>query len=135
MPEGKYSAQEREILDAMAKRVISGELTPGQAVDALVGQLHRSPKGIRLFLGRTISRLNGSGGRSRRRGRRRGSAALEGLAVDARDVADELKELKKKRHAIDVKIAETEQRLAVLKGKLLHLIGVEEEDQAAGSEE
>lgn len=120
------------MLDRMAQRVIGGEITLAQAADILVEQLHRSPKGIRLFLGRTVSRLSGNGRRGKRR--RRGAAALESLAVDARDVADELKELKKKRHALDVKIAETEQRLTALKVKLLHLIGVEEEDQA-GTEE
>jgi hypothetical protein len=130
MPEGPYSESEKRQIEEAARLVAEGRKNFSEAVDELTRVLDRSPRGVKLFLGRTVRRLNGTAApRTRGAGgvRRRGRRNLEWLVNTARQKAGELEALKAQEERLGRRIETLEAELKELQGELLKAIGLSPE--------
>lgn len=132
MAEGTYTPEERQQIEEVARLIVQGQKDFAEAVYEVAQRLGRSPQGVKLFLGRTVRRLNGTGGRRRLRaveqngeaGRRRGRRSLEWLVDTTKKKAGELRGLRREQEKIGRRIETLEAELKELQEELLRNIGL-----------
>jgi hypothetical protein len=133
MASGRFTADERERILAAAREVASGRRKMDDVTRELAVELGRSLQGVRLYLGRTLRRLDGP--RAPRRGgaRRGGRRSLERLAALLKERADDLRALRARKSQIDARVAELEEEIKSLQRELFGRIGLELPEHAAAS--
>jgi predicted transcriptional regulator len=133
MAQGAYSPEERRKVEEAARLVVSGEKSLQDAVQEVAESLGRSPQGVKLYLGRTVRRLNGTGGRRRMRGQdgrrlARGRRSLERLVSATKERAMELRRLREQREKLSRRIQVLEDELKELQNELLRNIGLGDDE-------
>lgn len=125
--EGKYDEEERRYLENLATEINANKLSFGDAVQQAVSHLGRSEKGVALYMGRMTRKVAGNSTR-RRRSRRMPAADAKAsdLVRHIQSLSSEYRHLSVQRDGLDKRIGELEDRLRLLKDRLLKNLGIAE---------
>jgi|GEM_PF-4724096 len=125
---GKYAQAEREFLEDLAKKVTASQLSFADAVNRAVAHLGRSEKGVALYLGRLTRKVAGTATRRRRAARMPSADAKPADIVRViQSLSQEYKTLTGQRDALTKRIDEVEEKLSVLKDRLLSGLGIKDQ--------
>jgi|GEM_PF-2809912 len=124
---GKYDLKDLERVKEVAQRVAAGAKSFAQAAGELAGELNRSERGVRLMLGRAVSRMNGNPPRSRRS--RRSAASVktpEAMLRALKNLARERSGLLRERDRVVGRLDAVDKDISTLRARLMSAVGLED---------
>lgn len=125
---GKYDMKDLERVRDVAQKVAAGAKSFAQGAGELAKDLNRSERGVRLMLGRAVSRLtNGSAQRIHRNRRSTTSVKTpEAMLRALKALARERSGLVRERNRVAARLDAVESDIATLRGRLMASVGLED---------